>query len=64
MVAALAVRRRCHCPACRYRNNVSCYNDDIQSTAGVVLAGLINALEINGEGPGPVVGGVAGTVLH
>jgi malate dehydrogenase (oxaloacetate-decarboxylating)(NADP+) len=30
----------------RYRNKVSCYNDDIQGTAGVVLAGLINALKI------------------
>lgn len=32
----------------RYRNQVSCYNDDIQGTAGVVLAGLINALKITG----------------
>src|SRR5271155_3736212 len=32
----------------RYRNEVSCYNDDIQGTAGVVLAGLINALKITG----------------
>jgi len=30
----------------RYRDDVSCYNDDIQGTAGVVLAGLINALKI------------------
>src|ERR1700756_5444360 len=30
----------------RYRNKVSCYNDDIQGTAGVTLAGLINALKI------------------
>jgi malate dehydrogenase (oxaloacetate-decarboxylating)(NADP+) len=32
----------------RYRDEVCCYNDDIQGTAGVVLAGLINALKING----------------
>src|SRR5271168_82098 len=32
----------------RYRDEVSCYNDDIQGTAGVVLAGLINALKITG----------------
>src|ERR1700751_2592904 len=32
----------------RYRNKVSCYNDDIQGTAGVTLAGLINALKIAG----------------
>jgi malate dehydrogenase (oxaloacetate-decarboxylating)(NADP+) len=32
----------------RYRDQVCCYNDDIQGTAGVVLAGLINALKING----------------
>jgi Malic enzyme, NAD binding domain len=32
----------------RYRNKVSCYNDDIQGTAGVTLAGLINALKITG----------------
>ena len=32
----------------RYRNKVSCYNDDIQGTAGVTLAGLINALKIRG----------------
>jgi malate dehydrogenase (oxaloacetate-decarboxylating)(NADP+) len=32
----------------RYRNKVSCYNDDIQGTAGVVLAGLVNALKITG----------------
>ena len=32
----------------RYRDKVSCYNDDIQGTAGVVLAGLINALKITG----------------
>jgi malate dehydrogenase (oxaloacetate-decarboxylating)(NADP+) len=32
----------------RYRNRVCCYNDDIQGTAGIVLAGLINALKITG----------------
>jgi malate dehydrogenase (oxaloacetate-decarboxylating)(NADP+) len=32
----------------RYRNKVSCYNDDIQGTAGVTLAGLINAFKISG----------------
>src|SRR6195256_5952847 len=32
----------------RYRNKVSCYNDDIQGTGGVTLAGLINALKISG----------------
>src|ERR1700747_1671373 len=32
----------------RYRDEVCCYNDDIQGTAGIVLAGLINALNITG----------------
>jgi malate dehydrogenase (oxaloacetate-decarboxylating)(NADP+) len=32
----------------RYRHKVSCYNDDIQGTAGVTLAGLTNALKIAG----------------
>src|SRR6201988_115508 len=32
----------------RYRKKVSCYNDDIQGTAGVTLARLINALKITG----------------
>jgi malate dehydrogenase (oxaloacetate-decarboxylating)(NADP+) len=32
----------------RYRDKVSCYNDDIQGTAGVTLAGMINALKISG----------------
>jgi len=33
----------------RYRDKVCCYNDDIQGTAGVTLAGLINALKITGR---------------
>src|SRR6201997_236636 len=33
----------------RYRDKTSCYNDDIQGTAGVTLAGLINALKITGS---------------
>jgi malate dehydrogenase (oxaloacetate-decarboxylating)(NADP+) len=33
----------------RYRNKVSCYNDDIQGTAGVTLAGLISALKVTGS---------------
>jgi len=32
----------------RYRNKVCCYNDDIQGTGGVTLAGVINALKISG----------------
>jgi malate dehydrogenase (oxaloacetate-decarboxylating)(NADP+) len=30
----------------RYRNKVCCYNDDIQGTGSVTLAGMINALKI------------------
>jgi len=30
----------------RYRDKYRCYNDDIQGTAGIALAGMINALKI------------------
>lgn len=33
----------------RYRDKVLCYNDDIQGTASVTVAGLTTALEIKGE---------------
>lgn len=32
----------------RYRNNICCYNDDVQGTAGITLAGMINACKIKG----------------
>ena len=32
----------------RYRDKVCCYNDDIQGTAGIALAGMINAVKIKG----------------
>jgi malate dehydrogenase (oxaloacetate-decarboxylating)(NADP+) len=57
----------------RYRNQVSCYNDDIQGTAGVTLAGLINALKITGSelkdqrilflGAGSAAAGLAGLIV-
>ena len=33
----------------RYKDKVLCYNDDIQGTASVTIAGLITALQIKGE---------------
>jgi malate dehydrogenase (oxaloacetate-decarboxylating)(NADP+) len=32
----------------RYRDKYSVYNDDVQGTAGIVLAGMINAVKIKG----------------
>ena len=32
----------------RYRNEYCVYNDDVQGTAGIVLAGMINAVKIKG----------------
>ncbi|MBW4594678.1 MAG: NAD-dependent malic enzyme [Brasilonema angustatum HA4187-MV1] len=32
----------------RYRDQVSCYNDDIQGTAGIALSGIISALKVTG----------------
>jgi len=32
----------------RYRHQVCCYNDDVQGTAGIILAGMINGCKIKG----------------
>ncbi|MBP5971800.1 NAD-dependent malic enzyme [Brasilonema sp. CT11] len=32
----------------RYRDQVCCYNDDIQGTAGIALSGIISALKVTG----------------
>jgi malate dehydrogenase (oxaloacetate-decarboxylating)(NADP+) len=32
----------------RYRNKYCCYNDDVQGTAGITLAGMINAAKLKG----------------
>jgi malate dehydrogenase (oxaloacetate-decarboxylating)(NADP+) len=32
----------------RYRNRYCCYNDDVQGTAGITLAGMINAAKLKG----------------
>ncbi|GAA6614288.1 NAD-dependent malic enzyme [Scytonema sp. NUACC26] len=32
----------------RYRDKVSCYNDDVQGTAGITLAGMLNAVKLKG----------------
>ena len=33
----------------RYRDNYCVYNDDVQGTAGIVLAGMINAAKVKGK---------------
>lgn len=33
----------------RYRDKVCCYNDDVQGTAGIAVAGLVNAMKVTGK---------------
>ena len=32
----------------RYRNRYTCFNDDVQGTGAVVLAGIMNAIKLSG----------------